>query len=124
MLLFNDISRLLKPQFDRLTLLERQVMDCEPIHGEPVTAKQLQIDLLPSASPVALQDALISLDRRSLIEKAKPVLAEARYIQPLIVMEYVSEHLIEQVWQEVEQAQTIDFRNHALLKAQANGNGR
>jgi NB-ARC domain len=123
-LLFNDISRLLKPQFDRLTSLERQVMYWIAIHREPVTAKQLQSDLLPSVSPVVLQDALISLDRRSLIEKAKPVLVEARYIQPLIIMEYVSEHLIKQVWQEVEQAQTIDFRSHALLKSQANGNRR
>ncbi|KAM3113727.1 NB-ARC domain-containing protein [Phormidesmis sp. 146-33] len=120
-LLFNDISRLLKPQFDRLTLLERQVMYWLAIHREPMTAKQLQSNLLPSVSLVALQDALISLERRSLIEKAKPVLAEARYLQPLIVMEYVSGHSIEQNWQETEQAQTIDFRNHALLKLQANG---
>lgn len=127
-LLFKDIRGLLTSQFNRLSLLEQQVMYWLAINREAVTAAQLQTDLLPSISLVELQDALFSLDRRSLIEKIKPTEAKpsalmkldmVSYTQQPVVMEYVIEQLIEQVCQEVEQAKINCLRTHALLKAQA-----
>ncbi len=127
-LLFKDIRGLLTSQFNRLSSLEQQVMYWLAINREAVTAAQLQADLLPSISLVELQDALFSLDHRSLIEKIKPTEAKptalmkldmVSYTQQPVVMEYVIEQLIEQVCQEVEQAKINCLRTHALLKAQA-----
>ncbi|HEY9656459.1 MAG TPA: NB-ARC domain-containing protein [Crinalium sp.] len=121
-LLFKDIRSLLDQQFNRLTLLERQVMYWLAINREAVTAAHLQADLLPAVSPSELRDALVSLDRRSLIETIKPSstkLDVVRYMQQPMVLEYVTEQLIKQVYQEIEQTQIIYFRSHALSKAQA-----
>ncbi|RUT06428.1 hypothetical protein DSM106972_026850 [Dulcicalothrix desertica PCC 7102] len=127
-LLFKDIRSLLTQQFNRLSSLERQIMYWLAINREPVTAAQLQADLLPSISLVELRDGLFSLDRRSLIEKIRPTsvkttalmnLNDISYTQQPVVMEYFIEKLIEQVCQEVELAQIDCLRSHALLKAQA-----
>lgn len=129
--LFKNIRDLLAQQFDRLSVIERQVMYWLAINREAVSAEQLQADL-PSITQTKLQDALISLNQRSLIEKTpaligiKPILANCtlaesnvRYTQQAIVMEYVTERLIEQVCEEIEQAQIDCLRSHALIKAQA-----
>ncbi len=126
-LLFKDIRDLLAHQFARLTSLERQVMYWLAIEREPVTAAQLQADLLPSVTPVQLRYALESLDGRSLIAKNQQNLAPdaqmkvdgVSYTQQPVVMEYVTSHLIAQVCQEIEQVQIDCLRSHALVKAQA-----
>jgi WD40 repeat protein len=131
--LFKGIRDLLAHQFDRLSPLEQQVMYWLAINREAVTAAQLQADLMPSVSKAKLREALVSLDQRSLIEKvkptsAKPALARSNlvgYTQQPVVMEYVTERLIDQVCQELEQTKEIEqiqlvyLRSHALLKAQA-----
>jgi WD40 repeat protein len=131
--LFKGIRDLLAHQFDRLSPLEQQVMYWLAINREAVTAAQLRADLMPSVPETRLREALTSLDQRSLIEKvkptsAKPALARSNsvgYTQQPVVMEYVTERLIDQVCQELEQTQEIEqmqiiyLRSHALLKAQA-----
>jgi hypothetical protein len=96
------------------------------IDREAVTAQQLQADL-PLVSQTKLRDALISLDRRSLIEKIKPnstnsdalTLSDCvSYTQQPVVMEYVIERSIEQITHEVEQTQIDCLGSHALLKVQ------
>jgi NB-ARC domain len=125
-LLFKDIRDLLAHQFDRLSWSEEQVMYLLAINREPVTVEQLQADL-PLLSVTKLRDALISLDRRSLIEKIKPTstnsyaltsLDGVSYTQQPAVMEYVTERSIEQITHEVEQTQIDCLGSHALLKAQ------
>ena len=123
-LLFKDLHDLLAPQFSRLTSLERQLMYWLAIKREPVSAAQLQTDLLP-ATPVQLRYALESLDGRSLIEKNQQNLAPntlmnldgVSYTQQPVVMEYVASQLIEQVCQE-DQVQIDCLKSHALVKAQ------
>ncbi len=126
--LFKNIRDLLAHQFERLSTIERQVMYWLAINREAVTAKQLRADLLPSISQAKLRDALVSLDQRSLIENVKPTSAnlaaltkldQVSYTQQSVVMEYVTEQLVEKVCQEIEQAQIDCLRNHALLKAQS-----
>jgi hypothetical protein len=113
-LLFKDIRDLLAHQFDRLTWSEEQVMYWLAINREAVTVEQLQADL-PLVSVTKLRDALISLGRRSLIEKIEPnstnsdaltSLDSVSYTQQPAVMEYVIERSIEQVTHEVEQVQS------------------
>jgi WD40 repeat protein len=126
--LFKDIRDLLAHQFNRLSILEKQVMYWLAINREAVTAAQLQSDLLPSVAQTRLRDALVSLDQRSLIERIRPTSAQptalmkldcVSYTQQPVVMEYVTEQLIEQICQEVEQAQINCLRSLALIKAQA-----
>ncbi|GAP94297.1 WD40 domain-containing protein [Leptolyngbya sp. NIES-2104] len=119
--LFKNIRDLLTSQFDRLSVIERQVMYWLAIDREAVSAEQLQADLLPSITHGKLQNALVSLDQRSLIEKTKPTIVSKgfSYTQQPVVMEYVTERLIEQVCEEVEQAQIDCLKSHALTKAQA-----
>lgn len=99
-LLFKDIRGLLTQQFSRLSPLERQVMYWLAINREAVTAAQLQADLMPLISQPKLRDALVSFERRSLIEKIKPTSAKpttlmkldcVSYTQQPVVMEYVTE---------------------------------
>ncbi len=127
-LLFKDIRTLLTQQFDRLSFLEWQVMYWLAINQEAVTAAQLQADLQPSISLGKLGDALVSLDRRSLIEKIEPnleqpvvlsLLDEIGYTQQPMVMEYVLEQLTHRVCQEVKQGQIDCLRSYVLIKAQA-----
>jgi hypothetical protein len=126
--LFRGIRDLLTQQFNRLSWLEQQVMYWLAVNREAVTPAQLQMDLLPSVSAMDLQDALVSLDRRSLIEKVAPessalpspsTLVTMRYTQQPVVMEYITERLIEQVCMEVQQGRLAWLKAHALLKAQA-----
>ncbi len=126
-LLFKDIRDLLTHQFARLSLLERQVMNWLAIEPEAVTAAQLQVDLLPSVTPVQLQYALESLDRRSLIEKSEQNLALnaqissgcVSYTQQPVVREYVISQFVEQVRQEIEQVPNDCLKSDSLVEAQA-----
>jgi NB-ARC domain len=125
-LLFKDICDLLAPQFARLSLLERQVMNWLAREPEAVTTAQLQVNLLPSMTPAQLQDTLASLDRRSLIEKNEQNLAptlinsgNVSYTQQAMVREYVTSQLAEQMCQKVEQVPVDCLKNHSLLEVQA-----
>jgi hypothetical protein len=115
--LLKDIRDLFDGQFNCLSDLEQQVMYWLAINREAVTATQLQADLMPSVSQTLLRDALVSLDQRSLIVKLK--LDGASYTQQPVVMEYVTERLIGQICQEIEQEQIDCLRSYALIKVQA-----
>ncbi|BAY50428.1 WD-40 repeat-containing protein (plasmid) [Scytonema sp. HK-05] len=119
---FGDIHELLDQQFARLLDLEKEIMYWLAINREPVSLSELREDIV---SPVPLQkllEALESLARRSLTEKATPTLVEksaATFTLQPVVMEYVTNRLIEQVCGEIE-TQNLDlFRCHALMKATA-----
>ncbi|UKP01056.1 eIF2A-related protein [Nostoc sp. UHCC 0870] len=127
--IFDDIRDLLDQQFQRLTTLEREIMYWLAINREPVTLAELQADFVANVPPRELLESLSSLQRRSLIEKSAGGLTQ----QP-VVMEYVSNHLIEQVCEEMRnwgiETQSFPptpysllptplFTTHALIKAQA-----
>jgi WD40 repeat protein/transcriptional regulator with XRE-family HTH domain len=121
-LVFDDIRDLLKRQFDRLSEVEQKVLFWLAIHREPVSIAELSENLV---SPVYEQDLpglVSSLLRRSLIEKATPTLLEKSegqfFLQP-VVMEYVTERLVQQVSIEIETQQVELLRSHALVRAQA-----
>jgi hypothetical protein len=102
---FGDIRDLLAPQIDRLSDLEEQVMYWLAINREPVTLSELRADFVPQVSLGDLLEALTSLERRCLMDKVTPTLIEGRRtlftLQP-VVMEYMSDRLIEQVCEDVE----------------------
>ena len=119
---FGDISNLLDQQFSRLSALEKQTMCWLAINREWVSLAQLRDDIIPAVSPGLLLEALESLQLRCLIEKATQPLTQKHsvsFTQQPVVMEYVTERLIEQVCQEISTGETVFFDRYALMKAQA-----
>jgi WD40 repeat protein len=111
--IFGDISDLLDQQFDRLSGLEKQVMYWLTIQREWMMLPELQEDVVPFVQKRTLIEAVESLQVRSLIEKKA-----ASFTQQPVVMEYVTDQLIEQVFEEIIEGQIVLFNSHALIKAQ------
>ncbi|MEH2210856.1 NB-ARC domain-containing protein [Nostoc sp.] len=117
---FGDIRDILEQQFERLSALEKEIMYWLAINRESIALSELRDDIISPVPQAKLLDALESLGRRSLIEKATSTLIEKTgsffTLQP-VVMEYVTSSLIEYVCEEIV-TQNIDlFRCHALMKA-------
>ncbi|MEH2353623.1 NB-ARC domain-containing protein [Nostoc sp.] len=119
---FGDIRDILEQQFERLSDLEKDIMYWLAINRESVTLSELRDDIISPVPQAKLLEAVESLGRRSLIEKATPTLIEKTgslfTLQP-VVMEYVTTSLIELVCEEIA-TQNIDlFTSKALIKATA-----
>ena len=112
--IFDDIRDLLERQFERLSKLEKEVIYWLAINREPVSLSELQEDILPPILQRDLLEALVSLQRRSLIEKIV-----VRFTLQPVVMEYVTNQLIEQACEEIFTQKIVFIKSYALLKAQA-----
>jgi WD40 repeat protein len=110
---FNGIGNLLQQQCDRLPPLEHAIMNWLAINREPVTLTDLQADLVAELPKSRLMEVLESLRWRSLIESSA-----IGFTQQPVVMESVTESLIEQVAHEIVAEQPQVFLSHALVKAQ------
>ena len=123
---FGDVGYLLDSQFKRLTELERGLMFWLAIEREPVGLATLESNLSgQSISRRNLLEALESLRRRNLIERSE---SRNEFTQQPVVMEYVTERLVEGVRSEIIYARLAADTNgpaylflakYALLKAQA-----
>lgn len=123
---FNGIRRLLDQQCQRLTPLETKVMTWLAVHREWVTLAELQADFVLQVAKQRILETLESLARRNLIEQKN-----ARFTQQPVVMEYMTEQLIEQVCQEIGEIKAVNleperlpdafsaFNAYALIKASA-----
>ncbi|MDJ0590943.1 MAG: NB-ARC domain-containing protein [Pleurocapsa sp. MO_226.B13] len=119
--IFNGIQRLLDQQFNRLSPLEKTIMYWLAINREWTKISELAADIIPVVSKPKLLEALESLSWRSLIEKQA-----GSYTQQPVVMEYVTERSIEQVYQELAEVSSPLlpcppallplFYSHPLLK--------
>jgi WD40 repeat protein/transcriptional regulator with XRE-family HTH domain len=111
---FGDIRSVLDQQFERLSHVEKDIMYWLAINREPIALWELREDMVSPVPSQKLLEALESLLRRSLVEKS----AATFTLQP-VVMEYVTQVLIEQVCQEIATEKIELFRCHALTKATA-----
>jgi hypothetical protein len=111
---FIGIGHLLQQQCDRLPPLEKTIMNWLAINREPVTLADLQSDLVTELPKPQLLGVLESLRWRSLIESSS-----TGFTQQPVVMESVTESLIEQVANEIVAEQPQVFLSHALIKAQS-----
>ncbi len=109
-----DIRELLNQQFSRLSNLEKEIMYWLAINREPTSLSELQDDIVSIVLPYKLLEALQSLMRRSLIEKSSGLFT----LQP-VVMEYITNELVQQVWLEITNHNLDVFKNYALIKATA-----
>ncbi|AUB42683.1 WD40 repeat [Nostoc flagelliforme CCNUN1] len=117
---FGDIRDILHQQFERLSDLEKDIMYWLAINREPITLSELREDIVSPVPQAKLLEAVESLGRRSLIEKATPTLIEKTgslfTLQP-VVIEYVTTSLIERACEEIFTQNINLLRCHALMKA-------
>ena len=119
---FNGMSQLLEQQFDRLSGVEKAVMYWLAINREPVSPAALQADIVPTLPQPRLMEVLESLRWRSLIDTAKLTLMAddaIGFTQQPVVMEYVTDRLIDHISQEIVTEAPDLFNTHALMKTQA-----
>jgi WD40 repeat protein len=109
--IFNSIRRLLDQQFERLSPLEQTIMYWLAINREWTTIAELAEDIMPTVPRARLLEMLESLRWRSLIEKQA-----GSYTQQSVVMEYVTDRLIEDVARELSTTELSLVVSHALLK--------
>ena len=111
---FGDLWDLLDQQFNRLSALEQTVMRWLAINREWTSLKELRADIVPAVSHRALLEAVESLKARCLVETSR-----AGITQQPVVMEYMTERLVEQFYQEISEQDYQLFSQYALLKANA-----
>lgn len=111
---FGDIRDLLDQQFNRLSELGKSVIYWLAINREPISLAELREDTVLPIAPQKLLETLESLGRRSLIEKNSALFT----LQP-VVMEYVTDQLVDQVCLEISTQKVNLFNSHALVKSQA-----
>jgi WD40 repeat protein len=112
---FEDIQDLLTHQYNRLSLVEQQVLGWLAINRSPLSLQELRSDMISESMRYELPDAVQSLGRRSLIEMQEGLLA----LQP-VVMEYITHRLVVGVCQELlRQAPSDLLHQFALQKAQS-----
>ena len=111
-----SIQELLEQQFKPLSSLEESIMYWLAINREWTKISQLTEDIIPAISGPDLLATLESLSGRSLIEKQA-----GSYSQQPVVMEYVTDLLIKEVFQEIKQASSslTLFCSYPLIKATA-----
>jgi WD40 repeat protein len=108
---FNGIRRLLDQQLSRLSPLEQTIMNWLAINREWTAIAELCEDIVPVVSRVNLLEALEGLWGRSLIEKQS-----GSYTQQPVVMEYVTDQLIEKIAEELITKRPSLFVSYALIK--------
>jgi hypothetical protein len=111
---FSRIRHILDQQCDRLSTLELQIMFWLSIDREPVTLDDLFVDIVPMPNKNLLFEALTSLNWRSLIERNGMVYT----LQPM-VMEYMTNRLIEQAYTAIINEQMDFLFGYALIKLQS-----
>lgn len=111
---FGDLWDLLDHQFERLSAVEQTVMRWLTINREWISLEELRADIVPAVSHRVLLEAAESLKARSLIETSS-----AGITQQSVVMEYMTERLVNQFYEEINQQNFDLFSHYALLKADA-----
>jgi WD40 repeat protein len=111
---FNGLKLLLDRQFQRLSALETSVMYWLAINRDGTTIGELHQDLVPSCAKGQVMEILEALSGRSLIEQN-----QRQFTQQPVVMEYVTEQLLEQIVAEICHNTPQLLSSHALLKAQS-----
>jgi WD40 repeat protein len=111
---FGDIGELLDEQFDRLSKLEKQIMFWLAVNQESMSLADLSEDMTSFISKRELLEALESLGRRPLIEKLGN-----RFSQQPVVMEYMTERIVDRVVREIITKELSLLASHSLLKATA-----
>ena len=113
-LIFADIGDVLDQHFARLSPLEQEIMTWLAIEREPISVQALGDNLLGPITQREYLEALRSLQGRSLLEKQ-----DDGFGLQNVIMEYTTDHFINQICQDLGKDFLESFNRHTLLKAQA-----
>ncbi|MGK7953511.1 MAG: hypothetical protein AB4368_33190 [Xenococcaceae cyanobacterium] len=111
--IFEEIGDLLESQFQRLSVVEKEVIYWLAINREPVSLDELTADLVTFSSKHKLLHAIKSLLQRSLVDKN----GEHFFLQP-VVMAYTTQRLVDRICQELVEKKQISlrlFKTHASI---------
>ena len=111
---FDDLRDLLDWHFERLSILEKEIMYWLAINREPVSCSELIEDILSSLAKERVSTTLQSLGRKLPLERS----TSGFKLQPVLI-EYITEQFVDQVSEEIWTGEIALFNSHALLKAQA-----
>jgi len=109
---FDDIHDVLDQQFERVSDVERGLMYWLAIEREAVSLETFQKDMIGPVTRREIQEALLSLLRRNLIEAGNN-----SFLLQNVVMEYITDRFAESVVEEVRSEKLVLFDRHALIKA-------
>ncbi|MBW4459086.1 MAG: pentapeptide repeat-containing protein [Nodosilinea sp. WJT8-NPBG4] len=111
---FEDVRNFLDLQFNRLSVEEQKILYWFAIHREPVGIAEIRQSVISSADQQTAPQLVNALRRRSLLEKTDSLF----FLQP-VVMEYVTERLIQKVCTEFTTRQLDLWKSHSLMRVQA-----
>jgi WD40 repeat protein len=120
--IFSSIRDLLAEHFSRLSALEQALLFWLAIVREPLDGVSLNAQLVPPVAGVQVSEALEALHRRSLVERGKRGTAgevPATFTLHSVVLEYVTELLVERVSEQVQHAVWEHLISYALEQAEA-----
>jgi len=112
--LFSDLRDLLDWHFDRLSDDEKEIMYWLAINREPTSLSELKDDILSPLAKEQIPSTLQSLQRFLPLERTNAAFG----LQP-VLLEDVTERLIERACEEIRTKTLERFNSHALLKALA-----
>ncbi|GAX39131.1 WD-40 repeat-containing protein [Tolypothrix sp. NIES-4075] len=112
--IFGEIGNLLDQQFERTSKIEKEIIYWLAIKRERVSLEELRDNIVSYLTKREILEALESLRRRSLIEQNAALFT----LQP-VVMEYITEMLVEKVAQEITTGEMTLFMSHPLNEATA-----
>ena len=113
-LVFDDVRTVLDQQFVRLSVLEQELLFWLAVEREPIPAPLLRINLLQRPAQRDFIEALRGLQHRSLIERQ-----DDGFVLQNVVIEYLTDRLVEEVSQEIVTGKLNRLHRHVLLNAQA-----
>ncbi|MBV9173326.1 MAG: helix-turn-helix domain-containing protein [Chloroflexi bacterium] len=115
---FGDIRQLLFEQVERSSPVEQEVLQALAVAREAVPLGTLLADLGPRVGRGTVLGAVEALRRRSLVERADSSGAATFTLQS-VVLEYVTDRLVQDVVDEIETGAPLLLVEQALIKAQA-----
>lgn len=115
-LFFDSVGQLLAQQISRASALEQALLIWLAIGREPITLDQLLENLTAGPSRGVVLAALHGLWRRNLIERGQVNLT---FTLQRVVLEYLTEYLVERAADEIRRGDFDNLRHHALIQATA-----
>ncbi|MCL1468287.1 hypothetical protein [Argonema galeatum] len=109
---FAHLRELLDWHFARLSNNEKEIMYWLAIHREPVYIASLKDDIVSAIAKERVAENLRSLQNKLPLEKS-----ETRFTLQPVLIEYITDRLIEKACEEVKTGQLELFNNQALILA-------
>jgi WD40 repeat protein/transcriptional regulator with XRE-family HTH domain len=115
-MMIGGLRQVLSAQMQQLSEQERHLLRWLAVEREPVSFVELAAELGPRTGRGAALEAIEGLRRRSLLERGE---RQARFILHPVVLEYVTEQLIEEIAEEIRTGELDHLLTQPLVKATA-----